>query len=134
MPDKMAKQIQIEYWTESARHDLDVAETLYKNQKYDWCLFIAHLVLEKMLKAAFVKNVDIFPPRIHDLVRLSKKSKVELDEETLEFLDAVNTFNISTRYPDEKLKFYKICTQDFAKEQFERIKEIYQWLMKTIAP
>ncbi len=33
-----------------------------------------------------------------------------------------------------KLKFYKICTQDFAKEQFERIKVIYQWLMKTIAP
>jgi HEPN domain-containing protein len=27
----------------AAAHDLDVAETLFKNGKYDWCLFIAHL-------------------------------------------------------------------------------------------
>ena len=39
---------QIEYWVDSAVHDLDVAETLFKSGKYDWCLFIAHLVLEKM--------------------------------------------------------------------------------------
>ena len=46
---------QIEYWVDSAVHDLDVAETLFKSGKYDWCLFIAHLVLEKMLKALYVK-------------------------------------------------------------------------------
>jgi hypothetical protein len=32
----------------------DVAETLFQNEKYDWCLFIAHLVLEKTLKAFYV--------------------------------------------------------------------------------
>lgn len=40
---------QIYYWLESAAHDLEVAETLFKNQKYDWCLFISHLVIEKVL-------------------------------------------------------------------------------------
>lgn len=134
MSGKMQRQSQVDYWLESAKHDLDVADTLFKNQKYDWCLFIAHLVLEKMLKAAYVKSVDVLPPRIHDLVRLSKQSKIEFDDETLEFLDAVNTFNISTRYPDEKMKFYKMCNHEFTQEQFVRIKEIYQWLLKTIAP
>ena len=106
----MDRQQLITYWINSARHDLDVAETLFNNAKYDWCLFIAHLVLEKIFKAFYVKNTGTAPPRIHDLVRLADMAEIELDEDTMEFLDGVNTFNISTRYPDEKMKFYKICT------------------------
>jgi len=62
----------IKYWIDSAEHDLDVAESLFANAKYDWCLFIAHLVLEKTMKALYVKHKNDFPPRTHDLVRLSK--------------------------------------------------------------
>ncbi len=47
---------QINYWFESATHDLEVAETLFKNRKYDWCLFIGHLVLEKVLKEFYVRD------------------------------------------------------------------------------
>lgn len=96
---------QITYWIESANHDLDAAEALLRAGKYDWCLFLGHLVLEKTLKACYAKNIGEFPPRIHDLVRLADLAGIEFDDETLEFLDAVNTFNISTRYPDEKLRF-----------------------------
>ena len=41
----------IEYWVKSADNDLAAAEALFESAKYDWCLFIAHLVLEKALKA-----------------------------------------------------------------------------------
>ena len=92
----------IQYWLDSADHDLDVAESLFENAKYDWCLFIAHLVLEKTLKAFYVKYKNDFPPRTHDLVRLSEFVDLEIDEETRDFLDSVNTFNISTRYPVTK--------------------------------
>ena len=122
----------IDYWLNSANHDLDVAETLFQNEKYDWCLFIAHLVLEKTLKAFYVKNKGKLPPRIHDLVRMADMAKIEFEEDTLEFMDAVNTFNISTRYPDEKLKFYKMCTREFTEENFYRIKEIYKCLLQKI--
>ena len=47
---KAVRLTHIDYWLNSANHDLDVAETLFQNEKYDWCLFIAHLVLEKTLK------------------------------------------------------------------------------------
>lgn len=122
----------VDYWLNSAKHDIEVAETLFQNGKYDWCLFIAHLVLEKTLKACFVKCKGDFPPRTHDLVRLVDMSGITLDEETLEFLDSVNTFNISTRYPDEKFKFYKLCTHEFTAQNFSRIKEIQKWLMDKI--
>ncbi|MBU2520861.1 MAG: hypothetical protein KKD50_01390 [Proteobacteria bacterium] len=59
---------------------------------------------------------------------------IEFDEDTLEFMDAVNTFNISIRYPDEKLKFYKMCTREFTEEHFHRIKEIYKCLLQKIKP
>ena len=125
---------QITYWINSANHDFDVSETLFKNGKYDWCLFIAHLVLEKILKAFYVKNIGKLPPRTHDLVRMANMAKVEFDEDTLEFLDAVNTFNISTRYPDEKLKFYKMCTREFTEKHFQHIKEISKCLLQKIKP
>lgn len=122
----------VDYWLNSANHDMEVAETLFQNGKYDWCLFIAHLVLEKTLKACYVKFHEAFPPRSHDLVRLVDLVGIRLDDATLEFLDSVNTFNISTRYPDEKFKFYKLCTHDFAAENFARIKEIRKWLLKEM--
>ena len=122
----------VKYWIDSADHDLQVAESLFKNEKYDWCLFIAHLVLEKILKGCYVKRKDNFRPRTHDLVKLAIMAEVGLEEETLEFLDTVNTFNISTRYPDEKFKFYNLCTRAFTTMNFDRIKEIRKWLLKKI--
>jgi HEPN domain-containing protein len=123
---------QVAYWINSAEHDFEVAEALFVAEKYDWCLFIAHLVLEKILKGCYVKCKGQFPPRTHDLVRLVDMAGIEMDEATIEFLDAVNTFNISTRYPDEKLKFYKLCTKEFASENFLRIKELRKWLLQKI--
>ena len=138
MGDERLKEVirfrQIDYWANSANHDLDVSEALFQSGKYDWCLFIAHLVLEKILKAVYVKNIGKSPPRIHDLVRMAKMAESEFDEDTLEFMDAVNTFNISTRYPDEKLKFYKTCTHEFTEEHFQRIKGIYKCLLQKIKP
>jgi HEPN domain-containing protein len=120
------------YWLDSSEHDLDVAESLFQNAKYDWCLFLAHLVLEKILKAWYVKRRNEFPPRTHDLVRLADMAEIEMEEGMLEFLDMVNTFNISTRYPDEKFKFYTLCTREFTDLQFTRIKEVREWLLHRI--
>lgn len=122
----------VTYWLDSAAHDLVVAESLFQNAKYDWCLFLAHLVLEKTFKACFVKRKNEFPPRTHDLVRLAALAGMDMEEEVLEFLDLVNTFNISTRYPDDKFKFYSLCTKDFAAVQFTRIKEVREWLLLRI--
>ena len=86
----------------------------------------------KTFKALYVQNISKMAPRIHDLVRMANMAKIKLGEETLKFLDAVNTFNISTRYPDEKLKFYKLCTAEFTEKYFRQIKEIYKCLLQKI--
>jgi len=64
----------IQYWMDSAADDLDTAEKLFLVEKFDWCLFLGHLVLEKALKAHYVQdNENQMPPRVHNLVKLAKK-------------------------------------------------------------
>ncbi len=67
----MTQEEHIKYWLDSADHDFETANTLFSSGKYDWCLFICHLVLEKLIKAFYVKNNDNkIPPKTHNLVRL----------------------------------------------------------------
>jgi len=123
----------VEYWIKSADHDLDTAESLITEKKFDWALFLGHLVLEKLLKAIFVKQKKLFPPKTHNLLFLIDELKLEMSAEDLDFFEEVNTFNISTRYPDEQFKFYQICTREFTQEKFGKIKEKYQWLKDKIS-
>ncbi|HEX9972827.1 MAG TPA: HEPN domain-containing protein [bacterium] len=46
----------VAYWCESAQHDLESAESMLESGRYDWCLFVGHLALEKMIKAIFVNR------------------------------------------------------------------------------
>jgi len=129
----MTKDEHISYWLKTAKHDLDTAESLFKSGKYDWCLFIGHLVLEKALKAIFVdKNENKVPPKTHKLTKLAVLSFLELTEEQIMFLDEVNDFNLETRYPDYKLEFYNRCTKEYTDQYFKKIKEFYNWLKSQV--
>jgi predicted nucleotidyltransferase len=80
-------QEQIDYWLNSAGHDLETAESLYSAAKYDWCLFLGHIVLEKALKAAYVmEHENELPPRTHNLVRLIQETSIPADEDKGTFL------------------------------------------------
>lgn len=129
----MTKDEHIAYWLESAAHDLETAESLFQSGKYDWGLFLGHLVLEKVLKAIYVNtHENRVPPRIHNLVRLAELSSLTLNQEQRIFLDEVNDFNLETRYPDYRQEFYKRCTRDYAEPYFTRIKEYEKWFKSQI--
>lgn len=120
---------QIAYWLNSAEHDLETAESLYSSRKFDWCLFLGHLVLEKAIKAAYIyENQEDFPPKTHNLVRLMKKTALPADEDMIFWLDQVNDFHLEVRYPDFRNEFYKRCTAEFAETQFLKIKETFSWI------
>lgn len=129
----MTKDEHIKYWLESAEHDLGTAESLLSSGKYDWCLFIGHLALEKSLKAVFVMvNENKMPPKTHNLVKLSEMTNLNLEEEKRLFLDEVNDFNIEVRYPEYKNEFYKTCTREYAEEYLTKIQEMSAWLKSQI--
>lgn len=125
----MTKDEHINYWRDSARHDLESADVIFKSARFDWCLFVGHIALEKILKAIFVdKHDNDIPPKIHNLVRLAELSELRLDEARILLLDKINDFNIQARYPDYKMELYERCNAEYTKEYLDKIKEMYAWL------
>jgi len=130
----MKAEEHIQFWLEGAAHDLEAAESLFVAEKYDWCLFLGHLVLEKTLKAVLVQTQsETTPPKTHNLVKLAERSSLQLTDDQRLFLAEVNDFNLAIRYPDYKKAFYLHCTREYTTENFNKIKEIYQWLKSRIA-
>ena len=122
----------IKYWIDSSNRDFKTMNNLFEKKDYHWALFLGHLVIEKLLKAYYIKIVDNNPPLIHNLLRLAEKSQLQLSQEQKDFLVSVTTFNIRARYDDQKLDFYKTCTKKFTTEWINSIKDFRKWIRKLL--
>ncbi len=120
------------YWFESSDSDYDTMQVLYNNKKNTWCLFIGHLVIEKILKGLYAKCNPENPiaPKVHNLILLSQKANLNVPEEIRKKIQVINTFNISARYDDYKKSFNEKCTNEYTSEQIQNIKEVREWLKK----
>ena len=120
----------IEYWFKSADEDYDTMLYMKDGKKNTWCLFMGHLVIEKLLKGLYAKNNpnDPIAPKIHNLILLSQKANLEVPTEIREKIQIINTFNISARYDDYKRTFDEKCTDDYTSEQVKNIEEVRKWL------
>ncbi|MBU0599169.1 HEPN domain-containing protein [bacterium] len=128
----MTKNELIEYWVSSSDRDFKTMENLILTKDYAWALFIGHLIIEKLLKAYYVKTVSDNPPWIHQLLRLAEKTDLSLTEEQKDDLVLITTFNINVRYPDYKHEFYQKCTKEYTETNISKIKELQVWLKKQI--
>ncbi len=92
---------------------------------YSFCTY----QLEKILKAHVCKKTLDLAPRIHNLVRLAEIASLELNQNQLDFLAELNTFNIEGRNPESLLP---PPTLTEAKMYLRQTEEIYQWLMNQL--
>jgi HEPN domain-containing protein len=128
----MTKEEIIRYWVESSDMDFAAMDSLFANGHYVWTLFVGHLVIEKLLKALYVKRVDAQVPRSHNLLAIAEKTGIDLSTEQKLLMDEITGFNIRARYPDVKQRFYKKATRAFAEDRLRRIQELRVWLMEKI--
>jgi len=119
-------------WIESSDDDFETMVAMFERKRYSWCLFVGHLVIEKLLKAVFVKTNNNHPPFIHNLLRLAEMSKIEMNEEQRTFFITVTAFNINARYDDYKRSFYQTCTAEFTSFWFNQIKNQRKWIKSLI--
>jgi len=128
MNTEFDKERIINHWIESSEKDFKAMIDLYQTQNNNWALFMGHLVIEKLLKAVYVKSKGEFPPMIHDLRRICEKADIELDLSHQILLDSISRFNINARYDDYKQSFYQLCTDSFTSEWIEKIKDCRLWI------
>jgi HEPN domain-containing protein len=128
----MNREEHIKFWMDSAEEDFQAMIHLSEKTHNTWALFIGHLVLEKLLKAWYIKKNSSHPPFIHDLVRLSEKGNLILNDDQKDLLDTISTFNIRGRYDDYNREFYKKCTNDFTQKWIRNISELKKWISKQL--
>jgi HEPN domain-containing protein len=130
----MTQQEKIDFWIKTSDNDFESMEYMFAGKRYSWALFIGHLVIEKLLKALFIKvnsdKVDI--PKTHNLVELAKKDNLTLTDEQESRLIVITHFNINARYRDYKDAFYKRCTKEYTTNQINILKEVRQWIKDMI--
>ncbi len=122
----------IQYWIEMSDNDYNSMLDMVGIKRYNWALFVGQLVIEKLIKAAYVKVHHKHPPFLHDLLKILKKCNVSVTEEQMDILDTITTFNINARYDDYKLAFYKQCTPEYTEIWINNIKNIRQWIIETL--
>lgn len=115
---------QIEHWKAGANDALDTADLLFKNNKNTYALFFCHLAVEKWIKALLMKKTGEFAPKIHNLIRLSEMAELEVSEERLEDLGALNKFNLAGRY----VETIGQSNREATKYWLDKTKEIMLWL------
>ena len=90
----------IDYWRKSALEDLEAGRSLLEKGHFRHSLFLAHLALEKMLKARVIIHTRQLPPKIHNLERLAEISGLQLSLERKQTLSAFGIHQLQGRYPD----------------------------------
>ncbi len=124
----------IEYWLQSSNDDFEVFRVLLNSGNYLHAMFIAHLSLEKLLKAHWVNdNNNSVPPKIHNLITLTKQTKLDLSHEQLVFMTLMNDFQIQGRYPDYKFQVKKLLTKSYVDKIIPKYEELRKCLLEKIA-
>jgi len=126
------KGLLIKYWIEGSEDDFEAMTAMFDSKRYSWSLFIGHLMIEKLLKAYFVKVKSDYPPFIHNLLRLAEKADLVLTEDKREQLVTITAFNINARYDDYKMSFKKQCTPEFTSVWIDKLKELRIWIKGLI--
>jgi len=122
----------IRYWQTSSDDDFDTMEAMFDKEKYNWALFVGHLMIEKLLKALYVKTNNEYPPMIHNLLRLAEKCNLKLTDDQKLFLASVTIFNINARYDDYKMSFQKKCTPEFTLYWIKQLTDKRLWIKRLI--
>jgi len=118
-------QKQIDYWINGAEDDILTADLLIKEKRILHGLFFCHLVIEKAIKAHYVKTIGDIAPRSHNLINLSENAGLTYNEDTQIFLGILMKYQLQGRYPD-----YNPVLPDLIRvhEYFVKTKNLLQWL------
>jgi HEPN domain-containing protein len=122
-------QKQIDYWSESASEDLEVARDLVEQGRPRHGLFFAHLALEKILKAHVCKKTGGFAPKIHRLVRLAQTAEIKAGEDYLKVLAHMNLYQLEGRY---HIRFDPPLSPESGKMIFKECTEVFEWLRSQL--
>ena len=129
----MTKEDHIAWWKSSSDDNWETAIYLKNGRQNLFALFAFNLVVEKLLKAHWVKeNVSNHPPRTHDLNEIYQQTELNLPFEQVDYLNAINNWNIEDRYPDYKNKIQKQASDPYLQHHLEKLTDLRICLLERL--
>ena len=119
-------------WLLSADYDLQTAESLLRNRRYIYVVFMCHLSLEKNLKAVLSERLKELPPYTHNLNKLIELGGIVLPVQYQSFVDKLNLQSVPTRYPEDFRRLSKEINKKIAEDYLKQTKRIIRWLRRNI--
>ncbi len=115
----MTKADHIAYWIDIAADDWPPVQRMMAAGDYVQGLFFAHLVIEKLSKAHWVKdNAGDIPPRTHNIGRLWQATQLAPAPAQIALAALLNDYQLEGRYPDYLKKLKTQTTSTFATQLF----------------
>lgn len=112
---------------------MEAVYSLLEGKKNLQALFFAHLVIEKLCKAVWIKSNDKnIPPKTHNLLFILSQTPVKLTDEQSEFFLILNRFQLEGRYPEYITKIRALCDENFTKEIITKTNELRKWLTEKL--
>lgn len=113
-------------WLKQALHDIEMAEKNITIGGYDVSAFLAHQLVEKLLKAVFaIKGQKI--PKTHYIDELARE--LELKNDIIEAVTEMTVDYTFSRYPDVAEGVpYEEYDEETAKEKVKIAKRVFEYL------
>jgi len=121
-----------EEWFNQSDYDFKTANSLFKSGKYIYTVFMCHLAIEKALKGIWIKSINKFPVKTHNLIYLIEKINLDMPEDLYDFVFSLNRVSIPVRYPDNLNQMKKEYNKKRTEFILSKTKEAIKWLKKIL--
>jgi HEPN domain-containing protein len=129
-----AKQ-HVDHWLKGSAESMKVMRGNIRLKNRTFAMFAGHLAIEKMLKAVCaVRRISIPTQggKGHNLSYLALQCGLSLTPEQSKELETIRAFNIEGRYDDYKLRFHKLCTEQYVSTWSSVIEAWYKALKTQV--
>ena len=129
----MTKQDHVAYWMNSADQNWQEVSAMLNAGTYVPCLFWAHLTIEKLAKALWVKeNTSDTPPFTHNIARLLADTSITLTSTQATFIQQLNTFQLEGRYESYTANLRQMATLTFTQSVLQDVTDLRQCLLNQL--
>jgi HEPN domain-containing protein len=119
-------------WIEDAEYDLESAKVMLDSGRRFFVVFLCHLTVEKLLKAAIVERQSVDPPRMHGLIALASRSALLIPDRHRRLINQLDDMGVVTRYPDGRRAISGSLTEGRVSQLYERTVMFFGWLRREL--
>ncbi len=122
-------RLEVMYWLEQGKQDLESAKKILGIGIYYVTAFYCHQAIEKVLKAAIMEKKRKTPPQDHNIRRLLFELTQSPPKEIVKAVTRVNPFYFISRYPDAAAGLpSEMVDKDLAEELVGYAELVVKWV------